>query len=222
MNDWVEPVRMAAGDCANRCLPKVSAKSLVGALSFALGRGLHWKRWTKMPDIVLSSFSRPDCLDELVSQLQMTNNISASVLRSVLRFGLIDSHLEKLSKLAMRPENRALVLKALIDGEVTWASGYEYKWVDKVYGIKRLVPVIARRPLNLNASKDFFVGQGATDRNILVRRIAAQGLIEHAAKLENVNSLTSLFVEEKSLSIRERIDFLNRTFLNTTQKNEIV
>jgi hypothetical protein len=214
MNDWVEPVRRAAEECAKRCLPNVSAKTLIGTLPFVFGRAINWKRWIGMPEIILTSLSRPDCVAELAKQIQSTNEVSASVLRTALRFGLLEKQIIELSSKAKRPENRAILLKAILDDEITWVGGYEQKWVDKTYGIKKRVTIFGCRELHLQVSKEFFVEQAARDASAMVRRIAAQAIIDHSAKLSNLEFLVTKFNEEKSKSILERIDYIKRNYMN--------
>jgi hypothetical protein len=176
LNDWVEPVRRAAAECANRELPRLSVGTIVGAAPFLLERMPHWRRWGSTPAIVLDALARPDCLDELVSKFATTVEISAAALRAALRYGLLDNHLSPMSCAAKRPEFRAMMLKVMLDSEVTWVTRYERQWVDKRYGITRRVPVLGRRHVVRPVSVDALIRQGAADRSPLVRRVAAHGL----------------------------------------------
>jgi hypothetical protein len=82
LNDWVEPVRRAATECANRELPRLSVGTIVGAAPFLLERMPYWRRWSSPPAIVLDTLARPDCLD-VVGKFATTVEISA---RAALRF----------------------------------------------------------------------------------------------------------------------------------------
>jgi hypothetical protein len=210
LNDWVEPVRRAAEGCARRELPRFSTCTVVGAAPFLLERMPHWDRWVSPPAIVLDTLARADCVQELLAQFGKTTDIPAGALRSAFRFGLLDHHLLSISLTAKRPEFRAVALKAMLAGEVTWVTHYERQWVDKRYGITRRVPILARRAVPRPAPVDILIRHGAADRNSLVRRAAAHGLVLHAASLTNIRSLMTLFDREKSPSVRWRIEYLAR------------
>jgi hypothetical protein len=211
LNDWVEPVRRAAQDCANRELPRLSTRTIVGAAPFLLERMPYWGRWGSPPAIVLDTLARPDCVHELVVQFAKTAEIPAGALRGALSFGFLDNHLLSISRTAKRPEFRAVALKAIINSEVTWVTHYERQWVNKAYGITRRVPVLARRAIPRQAAVAVLIRQGAADRNPLVRRVAAHGLVQHAASLSDIKPLMALFDSDKSPSVRWNIEYLART-----------
>jgi hypothetical protein len=210
LNDLVEPVRRAAEGCAKRELPRFSTRTVVGTAPFFLERMPHWGRWISPPAIVLNTLSRPECVQELVVQFEKTTDIPSGALRSAFRFGLLDHYLLSISLTAKRPEFRAVALKAMLDGVVTWITRYERQWVDKRYGISRRVPILARRAVPRPAAVDVLIRQGAADRSSLVRRAAADGLVDHAASLTNLRPLMTLFDGEKSPSVRWRIEYLAR------------
>jgi hypothetical protein len=151
------------------------------------------------PAIVLDRLARADCVQELVAQFEKTTDIPAGALRSAFRFGLLDHHLLSISLTAKRPEFRAVALKAMLDGEVTWVTRYERQWADKRYGITRRVPILARRAVPRPAPVDVLIRHGAADRNSLVRRAATDGLVLHAANLTNIRSLMTLLIAKKAL-----------------------
>jgi hypothetical protein len=126
----------------------------------------------------------------------------ARVLRVALRLGLLDNHLLAISRTAIRPELRAVALKTMLDGEATWISHYARQWTDKRYGQTRRVPVLGRRAVTQPAPLDVLIRQGAADRSVMVRRVAAAALVDHAASLTNVKTLMALFDCEKSPSVR--------------------
>jgi hypothetical protein len=208
LNDWVEPVRRAAQDYANRELPRLSTRTIVGAAPFLLERMPYWGRWGSPPAIVLDTLARPDCVHELVVQFAKTTEMPAGALRGALRFGLLENHLLSMSRTAKRPEFRAVALNAIINSEVTWLARYERQWVDKRYGIARRVPVLARRAIVRPAPVDVLIREGAADRNPLVRRVAAHGLVQHAASLTNIKQLMALFDSDRSPSVRWDIEYL--------------
>lgn len=217
LNDWVEPVRRAAEGCAKRELPRFSTRTVVGAAPFLLERMHLWSRWGLPPAIILDVLARPECVHGLIVQFARTAEISATALRCAMRFGLLDNHLLWMSREAKRPEFRAIALKAIINREVTWVTHYERQWVDKPYGITRRIPILGRHAIprpssNWREDVDVLIRQGAADRSPLVRRAAADGLVQHAGRLTNIRSLMTLFDGEKSASVRWRIEYLARNF----------
>jgi hypothetical protein len=110
----------------------------------------------------------------------------------------------------MRPEFRAVALKAMLNGEFMWVTHYERQWVDKRYGITRRVPVLARRTIRRPAPVDVLIRQGAADRSPLVRRAAAYGLVKHAMSLRNIKPLMTSFDGDKSPSVRWCVEYLAR------------
>jgi hypothetical protein len=203
LNDWVEPVRRAAEGCAKRELPRFSTRAVVGAAPFLLQRIPHWGRWNSPPAIVLDTLARP--VQELVALFENTTEMPASALRAAIRYGLLDNHLLSISLTAKRPEFRAVALRAMLDGEVTWVTHYE---VEKQLGVARRVPILARRAVPRSAPVDALIRQGAADRNPLVRLAAADGLVQHAASLTNIRSFMTLFDGEKNPSVRWNIEYL--------------
>jgi hypothetical protein len=210
MNDWVPQVRAAAEACAQRTLPNVSASAIVGALPFLLGRLESLSRWNGIPDIVVSTLSRSDCKSEFVSLLFKQNEVRASAVRTALRLGIIDKNVINLAQRAKRPEHRAVILKSLIDSEVTWVAGYGRQWVDKTYNISRRVPILARRPLNSALPIEDLIRQGAEDRNVIVNKVAANGLVKHAASVDDIARLMRVFEASESSTIKSCMEYLSR------------
>jgi hypothetical protein len=77
LNDWVQPVRRVAEDCAERLLPQMSVQAVVGAAPFLLERISTWGRWQAPPNILLRSIGRTDCTAELVVQFAKSAEIPA-------------------------------------------------------------------------------------------------------------------------------------------------
>jgi len=212
LNDWVPEVRCEAERCARRVLPGFSPKSIAAAAPFLLARMLSWTRWGPSPPaIVLETLSRPDCAEALANHLAVVVDAPLEALRVALRLGLIDVHLASLARTARRPEMRALVLKVLIERELTWVQGYDREWADKRFGRTRRVPVLSRRPVGCAIPREELIRQGALDRSVLARYAAAQGLVAHEAELgEAVEPLMRLFDKERNSGIRWLMDFLAR------------
>jgi hypothetical protein len=210
MNDWVAPVRLAAEECAKRILPAIPAKIVVGAIPFLLGRIDSWLRWSEIPEIVLSTLTRVDCEKELSSLLARPNDIRTSAVRAALRLGLLDNHILDLVQTAKRPEHRAVILKSLVDREVTWVKYYGKKWVDKSYNISRRVPIFGHKPIIVTRPIEDLIRLGAEDRSTLVKKIAANGLVKYADSVSELDKLMTLFESNQSLSIKSCMEYLSR------------
>ena len=211
LNDWAEPVRKAAEDCARRALPHVSPASLAMAAPFLLARLASWTRWGPAPPaVLLAALGRPDAAACLAEHLIASKAIPGRVLDAALRLGLIDTHLAAIARGAIRPELRATALRTIIDGEVCWLSHYERVWADKRFGITRRKPVLARRPIARPMSAEEAITLGAGDRNPRVRYVAAERLVRMASELAEPQRLAALFAGDRSRSVRWLMDFLAR------------
>jgi hypothetical protein len=102
-----------------------------------------------------------------------------------------------------------MMLKVMLDSEVTWVTHYEW-WVDKTNGFTRRLPVLGRRSVVRPIPVDTLIRQGAADRSPLVRRAAAHGLVQHATSLGNIEPLVALFHNDKSPSVRWDMEYLMR------------
>lgn len=210
LNDWAEPVRLAAEACAGRVFPQLSAQTIADAAPFLLERMPSWGRWATPPEILVRVLQRPDCTSELASRFNTSPAVSAAALRGALRLALFDDHLVDLSRTAVRPHFRAMILKALLDREVTWVDSYVREWVDKRYGIDRRVPVLGRRPLTPVVAIPDLIRLGAHDPSPLVRRVAARALVDHASSVSSIDQLMASFATDKSPSVRWCMDYLAR------------
>jgi len=90
--------------------------------------------------------------------------------------------------------------------------GFEWIWIDKVYGIRRRVPKLATRDIPKTRPAVELIRNAARDKSPFVRRVAADALITARAQLpaEAVEALIADLEKDKSPAIRSRADFMRR------------
>lgn len=208
LNDWVPQVRAAAVACAERVFPLTDAATIAGAAPVLLGRRWLWKRWSDEGAIIDELLHRPDVAEFLFHDLR--GGRASSLFRQALRLPSLDKRLPELATSASSPQVRFLASKALIDGKVQWVTGREQKYVDKVYNKRRWVPVLKERQVKRSLSTGDLIELAAVDRSPLVRKAAADGLIQHRAELLNIRQIAKLLRDDKSPAVRERIAFVDR------------
>jgi len=211
LNDWVEPVRRAAQACAARVFPKTPPEIIAEAAFVLLERMRHWQRWDKDSSILEETFARADvarCL--AVRVMAATDGSPGRVLQQALRHESMDQHLPDLSRKAVQPAVRALALKTLIAGRALWPQGFKSEWIDKSMGLSRRVVAYGERPLSRTVPVDALIAQGAADKAVTVRRVAADGLVQYRRSLGHLDDLVRRFARDRSESVRERALFILR------------
>jgi len=213
LNDWARPVRLAAQRCAERVLPDVAVADAAGAAPYLLDRRTAWGRWTSEPKLLDNVFEREDVMAALALQFRESPiGALATRLRHCLRYPSIDRHLPELAAAAVGPAVRAIAYQCLISGKATWPVGFEWIWIDKVYGIRRRVPKLATRDIPKTRPAVELIRNAARDKSPFVRRVAADALITARAQLpaEAVEALIADLEKDKSPAIRSRADFMRR------------
>jgi len=211
LNDWVEPVRQAALACATRVFPQTSAAVIAEAAFVLLERMRHWQRGAKEALILEETFSRPDVVAQLAALIKTATTGSPSrVLTNVLRRDQMDAYLLDLSRAALQPSVRAVALSCLIQGYAVWPDGFRREWIDKSMGHFRRVIAYQQRELSHKAPVASLIAQGAADKAAMVRRVAADGLVQYRKTLSNLDELVSIFAQDKSALVRERAVFILR------------
>jgi len=209
LNDWAEPVRKAAQACAARVFPQTSTRIIAEAAFVLLERMRHWQRRDKEAEILEETFARADVIEQLSDLIETAITGSPSrVLLNTLRQKNMDAYLLKLSRLALQPSVRALALKSLIQGYAAWPDGFRREWTDKSMGQFRRVPTFHRRELDCSEPVEALLAQGAVDKAAIVRKVAADGLVQHRRSLNDLDVLLDLFVQDKSRAVKERANFI--------------
>ncbi len=211
LNDWAEPVRRAAARYVQRVQRQIVPEVAASSAPYLLDRRHSWGRWSREADLLDDVFGRPDVLPIIAGFLQRTANGSlAKYLRLLARNPAIDQYLPALAASAIQPQVRAIAYRSLLTGNVTWFAGYEWQWIDKVYGIRKRVPKLDHRPLQDIALPPDLFWQAARDASVIVRRAATDALIASRAAVPDEDRLIAHFEQDKNPSVRSRADFLRR------------
>jgi len=211
LNDWAAPVRQAAERCAKRILHRTAAPVATNAALYLLDRRLAWGRWRDEPKALDAVFERKDVIAALVMHLQEhSTGALATCLRHALRYPNIDEHLPRLAAEAVQPQIRAVAYQCLIFGRARWAVGYEFAWIDKVYGLRRSVPTLETRQIASIRPTADLIREAAYDKSPFVRRVAADALIADQTQLPDAAALIAHLAKDRNSAIRSRADFMLR------------
>jgi hypothetical protein len=211
LNDWAAPVRRAAQACAARVFPRTNPEIIVEAAVVLLERYRSWRRWGDGAVALEAVFDRPDVAERFASWTATTPTGAATrVLRERLRRDRMDVHLLTIAGTAVQPTVRALALRTLIQGQTRSPDGFEKKWIDKSMGVSRRIVRYHERPVSRPVTIETLVELGAADRSALVRRVAADGLVQHRRSLHNVEEVLAILSVDKNHAVRERAEFIRR------------
>jgi HEAT repeat protein len=211
LNDWVPEVRAAAKITAARLLPATSPDIIASVAMDLLDREFHWSRWTDEVVPLNTAFARSDVVAVLAEIfLRSPNGPLANRLRYVLRYPAYDVWLPLLALEAIQPSVRATALGCLIAKRVSWPVGFEWKWIDKAYGERRRVMALGSRSIEPAQSPEQLIVQGLHDPSPVVRRVAADALIEYRGQMSGVGELIIRLASDRSPSLRERADYMIR------------
>jgi hypothetical protein len=209
LNDWVQPVRRAAMDCAERVLTRIAPSVVVQAAPYLLGLRFWWGRWSDEYNVLERMFECPVVVTELADLLRKgsTGPLGTS-LRYALRFPGMDQYLPRLAAEAIQPAVRAVAYQALITGQATWREGFQWMWVDKVYGIRKRVPKLGSRRIFASKPLEELICEGIHDPYAVVRRIAADGLVSARGQIPSTEILITLLSKDQSPSVRLRAEYM--------------
>ena len=208
LNDWVEPVREAARRCVERISAEVPAAVAADTAAYLLERRLVWGRWRDEANALDRIFVRDDVLAALAMQLQKRPTGSLGIcLGNALRYPGIDQHLPQLAATAIQPAVRAIAYRCLISGKARWPVGFEWAWIDKVYGLRRRVPTLETRDVRRDRPAADFVEAGIRDKSPFVRKIVADAMIAARSQIPSEEKLVAQLAADRSSSVRSRADF---------------
>jgi hypothetical protein len=212
LDDWVGEVRQAALDCAERTLPRTDSAILSGASLFLL-QGLYSRvRWGAALPLLQSVFTRPEVAHDLFAIFLKTQRGStARLLRISLQWPWIDEFLPVLARKAFLPSVRQIATQALISGKASWPAGFEREWIDKSLGISKRRTAFEHRKLSHNLEPETLAAQAARDRSALVRKIAADALIQNRPQLRNSDSIIAALKNDRNKTVRDRIEYVLKT-----------
>ncbi|MBR0756491.1 hypothetical protein JQ604_30300 [Bradyrhizobium jicamae] len=211
LNDWVGPVRQAAARCVKHLAPDVAADVAADAAAYLLGRRFAWERWSDEAHMLDLVFARADVLAALAKRLQDTpTGPMGDCLRNALRFPDSDQHLSKLAATAIQPSVRAIAYKCLISRKAAWHAGFEWAWIDKVYGLRRRVPKLETRDIQTDGPVVDFIVAGIRDRSAFVRKTVADAMIGVRSQIEDEGHLVAQLAADPNPAVRSRGDFMVR------------
>ena len=211
LNDWVRPVRQAAERCADRVLHRTAPDVAASAALYLLDRHLVWGRWSNESKALDRTFEREDVMAGLAAQLaRHSTGPLANCLRHALRYPAIDEHLPRIASTAIQPSVRAAAYRCLISGKATWTAGFEWAWIDKVYGLRRRVPKLETREIQRTGSVAEVIKEAIRDKSNVVRIVAADGLIAARSQLLGAAELIAKLANDQSPAVRARADFMLR------------
>lgn len=215
LNDWAPPVRKAAERCANRVMLQTTATVVADAALYLLDRRHAWSRWSDEAEVLDRVFERGDVMAELATLLRHhpTGPLATS-LRHALRYPAIDEHLPRLAAAAVQPPVRAVAYKCLISGKAIWPVGFDWIWVDKVYGLRKSVPKLETREIGQTRPAADLIREAVYDKSAFVRRIAADALIaarsQSQPQMPDEEKLIAYLAADRSSAVRSRADYLLR------------
>ena len=214
LNDWVPQVRAAARESLPGIVEASDPNHIVPAIGATLS---NWESWGRMEavdkQVLFNILSNESTFEKFVSYVTCnTSGPMASVLSQLGRSVLIDRHLSKLSESAIQPSVRAKAYRSQLEGKMKWLESREWKWIDKAYCIGRTVPIISERTLTEVPDFKSTLNAASKDNSSLVRRVAAELLIQNIGTLDDESSLdyAQKFAADRSSSVSERGRFALR------------
>ena len=205
LNDWADMVRPVAWSCLSDVILRSPRGIVAGGLLAIWSKFDVWTRW-KDQDRLVALLSQPERIDLLVEALlQVRTGAVAGLVRPLLARGVLDQALWRLAQHARHPVIRALAYEVVLYGGHRSVSAWEDRWIDKtaLYGVR--VPVAwAVKPANgpLPPPGEA-MALAATDRFALVRKTAAQVLIQVRDQLPNAAEITRILAADRNRSVRE-------------------
>ena len=210
LNDWVPHVRTEATKAVLRVWPLTSPDVIAEAAPYLLRQRFAWRRWT----------DEAFCVDELLGN----SNVAAAVtslllegrsgalgrtLSQALRFPAYDLGLARLAVEARLPDVRAMAMRTIFSGKAIWPVGYGWAWVDKSMGVRRRVVLTDSRMVSASEPSNL-LEVGIADRSALVRKIAADVVVERMSDLPDIAGIASRLASDKSAAVRDRANYIMR------------
>lgn len=213
LNDWAQPVRVAAFACAKRCFPLTSAEVIANAAASLVLHQDSWGRWGVERQAMEVTLTRPDVGEELVRILcEWQTGPVSRIFRLLLKNSSMDPHLPHLAADARQPWVRAVAVQAIADMRAAWLVGREWQWIDKSMGRRTRTPKFDFRDIKLSIDQAGVIRAAASDPSPIVRRAALTAVIQHWDGSREGQELALMLRSDPSPSVRERAAFiLSRT-----------
>ena len=224
LNDWVPEVRAAARERLPVIIERSNPTDIVDALSATLG---NWESWGRMKEsdkealfqILVCEHTFDTFIEHILSS---TSGPMSFILSQLGRSSTTDRYLTEISKNAIQPSVRAKAYRSQLEGKMKWFEGREWKWIDKSYGIRRLVPTISERTLTEKPPFKETLHAASADGSSIVRRVAAELLIRNINMLgvESSQVYARNFASDTSSAVSERGRFALRQLGKTQNKQQ--
>ena len=87
---------------------------------------------------------------------------------------------------AIQPSVRAVAYQCLMSGKATWTVGFEWAWIDKVYGLRRRMPKLETREVQRTDSVAETIKEAIRDKSNVVRIVRTETLISKTLRLKSL------------------------------------
>ncbi|ERK06201.1 hypothetical protein L579_2661 [Pantoea sp. AS-PWVM4] len=207
LNDWVPQVRAAACDRLLLIAELTDPEIIIDVLFITFP---YWDSWGRTgsteKDILMKMVTLEKIAEELKKRLITSpSGPVATIFSQAGRSEALDSFLGEIAELSVQPSLRAKAYRCQFEGKIVWVEGMAWQWIDKVYGIQRLTPVLNER--KISPTRPFLenLKMAAADRSPMVRRIAGEMLIRESKNLgEEACKLAKILASDRSPSVAER------------------
>lgn len=226
LNDWVPQVRIATREMLPSLLKNTKPEYVTEVLCMLL---VNWHSWGKIEEADKQIFLDMIATEEIALLLKSrlissTSGPMPSLLSQIGRTDILDNYLNEIASDAVQPYVRAKAYRSLLEGRVTWVKGRECQWIDKYYGEKKLIPIIAERKTDVQTPFLELLNRAAADRSPIVRQISAEFLIRNIESLGiQTRAFAERFAVDKSAKVAEQGRFVLRKLdekaLNNNLKN---
>lgn len=221
LNDWVPQVRAAAREALPGIVESSDPNHIVPAIGATLS---NWESWGRMgaadKQALFNILTNEGTFENFVNHISVNSSGPMTFLLSQIgRSDLIERYLPQLSKCAIQPSVRAKAYRCLLEGKMKWLESREWKWIDKAYCIGRVVPKISERTLSEKSDFKSTLHAASEDSSSMVRRVAAELLIQNIETLGVESSLgyARKFSDDSSSSVSERGNYALRQLGATSE-----
>lgn len=211
LNDWVPQVREATREALPSLIKSTASEHIAEVLCMLL---LSWNSWGKIEEqdkqLFLDLVTNKEIVLLLKSRLiSSTSGPMPSLFTQVGRTDILDKYLNQIADEAVQPYVRAKAYRSLFEGRMAWVEGQEWQWIDKYYGKKKLIPVIAERKIDVQTPFLELLNRSANDRSSIVRQVSAEFVIRN---IDNLGIQARIFAEkfaaDKSSNVAEQGRFV--------------
>lgn len=210
LNDWAPQVRTAAVEALARVGPLTPTGVIADASVFLLARRLAWKRGAEEALRLDDVFGAAGVAAAVADRLRDgRSGPLGRVLAHALRLPAYDAGLAELAHAARLPDVRATAAMALFRQEAVWPAGHGWAWVDKSMGVRRRVALTGRRAVGV-AEPPGLLRRALADRSALVRKAAADVVVQRMHALPDLERLTDALAADRSAAVRDRADYIFR------------